>query len=139
MAEIRTDSIEEDLCTLYIGEQIVIAGLTRAEAEAVLARLGRRTAVSRCRPPFLLLPGTLCGVGTPQLVTMAEEVAEGSSGARLRSRPSGGPCSVRNTCVRTARRGHRRLLVSDTGRRTKQRRWAWLRPCEHEHEGADRL
>jgi hypothetical protein len=43
MAEIRTDSIEEDLCTLYIGEQIVIAGLTRAEAEAVLAAYLRVT------------------------------------------------------------------------------------------------
>jgi hypothetical protein len=43
MAEIRTDSIEEDLCTLYIGEQIVIAGLTRAVAEAVLAAYLRVT------------------------------------------------------------------------------------------------
>ena len=32
MAEIRTGSSEEDGCTLYIGEQVVITGLTRAEA-----------------------------------------------------------------------------------------------------------
>jgi hypothetical protein len=47
MAEIRTDSSEDDLCTLYIGEQVVITGLTRAEAEAVLAaylRVRHRTA-----------------------------------------------------------------------------------------------
>ena len=43
MAEIRTESNEEDLCTLYIGEQVVIAGLTRAEAEAVLAAYKRAT------------------------------------------------------------------------------------------------
>jgi hypothetical protein len=41
MAEIRTESREEDLCTLYIGEQIMITGLTRAEAEAVLAAYQR--------------------------------------------------------------------------------------------------
>jgi len=43
MAEIRTDSIEDDLCTLYIGEQVVITGLTRAEAEALLAAYQRVT------------------------------------------------------------------------------------------------
>ena len=43
MAEIRTESSEEDLCTLYIGEQVVITGLTRAEAEAVLAVYQRVT------------------------------------------------------------------------------------------------
>ena len=37
MAEIRAESREEDLCTLYIGEQIAISDLTRAEAEAMLA------------------------------------------------------------------------------------------------------
>lgn len=41
MAKIRTESNEEDLCTLYIGEQVVITGLTRAEAEAVLAAYQR--------------------------------------------------------------------------------------------------
>jgi len=43
MAEIRTESSEDDLCTLYIGEQVLIAGLTRAEAEAVLAAYLRVT------------------------------------------------------------------------------------------------
>jgi hypothetical protein len=43
MAEIRTESIEDDLCTLYIGEQFEITGLTRAEAEAVLAAYQRVT------------------------------------------------------------------------------------------------
>jgi len=43
MAEIRTESTEEDLCTLYIGEQVVIADLTRAEAEALLAAYQRIT------------------------------------------------------------------------------------------------
>ena len=43
MAEIRTESTKEDLCTLYIGEQVVIAGLTRAEAEALLAAYRRVT------------------------------------------------------------------------------------------------
>ena len=41
MVEIRTESTEEDLCTLYIGEQIAITGLTRAQAEAVLAAYER--------------------------------------------------------------------------------------------------
>jgi hypothetical protein len=41
MAEIRTGSSEEDGCTLYIGEQVVITGLTRAEA--VLAAYRRVT------------------------------------------------------------------------------------------------
>jgi hypothetical protein len=45
MAEIRTKSSEDDLCTLYIGEQVMITGLTRAEAEAeaVLAAYQRVT------------------------------------------------------------------------------------------------
>ena len=43
MAEIRTESSEDDLCTLYIGEQVVITGLTRAEAEALLAAYLRVT------------------------------------------------------------------------------------------------
>ena len=43
MAEIRTESREEDLCTLCIGEQVVIADLTRAEAEALLAAYQRVT------------------------------------------------------------------------------------------------
>ena len=43
MAEIRTESSEEDLCALYIGEQVVITGLTRAEAEALLAAYLRVT------------------------------------------------------------------------------------------------
>jgi hypothetical protein len=46
MAEIRTESSEDDLCTLYIGEQVLITGLTRAEAEALLAaylRVAHRT------------------------------------------------------------------------------------------------
>jgi len=43
MAEIRTESVEDDLCTLYIGEQVVITGLTRAEAEAVLTAYQRVT------------------------------------------------------------------------------------------------
>jgi len=43
MAEIRTESREKDLCTLYIGEQVVIADLTRAEAEALLAVYQRVT------------------------------------------------------------------------------------------------
>ena len=43
MAEIRTESSEDDLCTLYIGEQVMITGLTRAEAEAVLAAYLRVT------------------------------------------------------------------------------------------------
>ena len=43
MAEIRTDSSEDDLCTLYIGEQVMIPGLTQAEAEAVLAAYLRVT------------------------------------------------------------------------------------------------
>ena len=43
MAEIRTESTEVDLCTLYIGEQVVIADLTRAEAEALLAAYERVT------------------------------------------------------------------------------------------------
>jgi len=43
MAEIRTESSEEDLCTLYIREKLVIAGLTRAEAEALLAAYQRVT------------------------------------------------------------------------------------------------
>ena len=41
MTEIHTESQEEDLCTLYIGGQVVITGLTRAEAEAVLAAYQR--------------------------------------------------------------------------------------------------
>ena len=41
MAEIHTESREEDLCTLYIGEQIAISDLTRAEAEAMLAAYER--------------------------------------------------------------------------------------------------
>ena len=41
MATIHTESKDEDLCTLYIGEQVVITGLTRAEAEAVLATYQR--------------------------------------------------------------------------------------------------
>ncbi len=43
MAEIRTESSEDDLCTLYISEQVVITGLTRAEAEALLAAYLRVT------------------------------------------------------------------------------------------------
>ena len=43
MAEIRTESTEDDLCTLYIGEQVMITGLTRAEAEALLAAYQRIT------------------------------------------------------------------------------------------------
>ncbi len=39
MAEIRTESSEEYLRTLYIGEQVVITGLIRAEGEAVLVIL----------------------------------------------------------------------------------------------------
>ncbi len=45
MAEIRTESSEEDLCTLYIGEQVVITGLTRAEAVlAAYQRVAHRMA-----------------------------------------------------------------------------------------------
>ena len=43
MAEICTESSEDDLCTLYIGEQVMITGLTRAEAEALLAAYLRVT------------------------------------------------------------------------------------------------
>ena len=43
MVEIHVDSTEEDLCTLYIGKQVVITNLTRGEAEAVLAAYLRVT------------------------------------------------------------------------------------------------
>ena len=43
MAEIRTGSSEEDGVHALIGEQVVITGLTRAEAEAVLAAYRRVT------------------------------------------------------------------------------------------------
>ena len=43
MAEIRAESRDEDVYTLYIGQQVVITGLTRAEAEAVLAAYQRVT------------------------------------------------------------------------------------------------
>ena len=39
MVEIHTQSTEEDLCTVYIGEQVVIAGVTRAEAEALVPHI----------------------------------------------------------------------------------------------------
>ena len=39
MAEIRTESSEEDLCTLYIGEQVVITGLIRAPGDELGLRL----------------------------------------------------------------------------------------------------
>ena len=50
MAEIRTESREEDLCTLYIGEQIAISDLTRAEAMlAAYERVMHRKACAAAR------------------------------------------------------------------------------------------
>ena len=43
MATICVESRDEDLCTRLIGDQVVIAGLTRAEAEALLAIYQRVT------------------------------------------------------------------------------------------------
>ena len=49
MPYIRTDSVEADQCTLFLGEQVVITDITKAQAEAMLA-VYERGRESRNRP-----------------------------------------------------------------------------------------
>jgi hypothetical protein len=41
MAELRIETADEGHCAVHIGESVVIAGLTRAEAEAIVAAYRR--------------------------------------------------------------------------------------------------
>ena len=44
MLEIRRQTTYEGYCTVFVGQQVVISGIDKAEAEALIAYLSWRTA-----------------------------------------------------------------------------------------------
>ncbi len=55
MPYIRTDSVEEDRCTLFLGEQVAITDITKAQAEAMLAVADQTLALQRRVPAASLI------------------------------------------------------------------------------------